>query len=257
MRYASLNVEGLESRILFSSASMSVLGAVRVVGDADFANVITATVNEDASQLVIEISGGSFRTYRFDFAEVTSLTIRGGRLNDQISISEINGAINQRITILGLAGDDLIQGDVSPIIADGGVGDDEIFGSVGDDVIRGWLGDDYVEGGEGNDTLRGNSGNDTILGGEGDDLIFGNAGDEELYGDEGNDTIYGGRGDDLLVGDDGDDQLVGGWGDDELLGGSGVDELYGGRGTDSLDAGGDAGDVEEEDLYPAWIRNRE
>ncbi len=52
-------------------------------------------------------------------------------------------------------------------------GDDELNGGSGDDSIGGGLGDDTLRGGLGADRLIGDGGNDTLIGGAGDDRLLG------------------------------------------------------------------------------------
>ncbi len=78
-------------------------------------------------------------------------------------------------TILGTAGNDVIDGTSGPdvIVALGGAdtvrglgGNDRICGNAGDDVLSGGSGDDLLHGGVGNDSLRGDNGVDTCISGE-------------------------------------------------------------------------------------------
>ncbi len=102
------------------------------------------------------------------------------------------------------------------IVYGGTDGVDSIIGGAGDDLIEGLAGSDNIEGGAGDDTLKGGAGDDTLAGGAGDDI---------LYGGDGADTLKGGAGDDILYGDDGADTLHGGGGDDTLRGGAGKDRF--------------------------------
>jgi Ca2+-binding RTX toxin-like protein len=88
------------------------------------------------------------------------------------------------------------------------------FGNEGADQILGLFGDDTLEGGEENDSLDGGEGNDLLLGGDGNDVLFGDADNDTLYGGNGNDILNGGAGDDFLSGDVGDDIVTGGLGSD-------------------------------------------
>ncbi|MEZ5924990.1 MAG: calcium-binding protein [Hyphomicrobiaceae bacterium] len=123
-------------------------------------------------------------------------------------------------TILGLAGDDFITGDVY-IALEGNQSLPEITG-----------GDDFLDGGDGNDIIVGDvafpnpaiiiGGDDTLYGGAGNDALLGDQ--QNLHGDRaveariigGNDKLYAGAGNDIVVG---------GGGDDIIDGGSGIDSL--------------------------------
>lgn len=89
-----------------------------------------------------------------------------------------------------------------------------IVGTAGDDVLQGTKGRDIIVGLAGDDTIRGAGGNDLICGGNGDDIINGGAG---------NDNIFGGSGNDLMAGAAGRDRMVGFKGRDTANGGPGID----------------------------------
>ncbi|MEE7476271.1 calcium-binding protein, partial [Methylobacterium hispanicum] len=113
--------------------------------------------------------------------------------------------------LLGLAGDDLLEG---------GAGSDRLFGNLGNDTLRG---------GAGNDTLYGGQGEDVLYAGAGADLLFGNLGDDTLSADAGGSRLYGGQGADVLVSGSGDDVLSGDLGADvyRFGAGSGRDTILG------------------------------
>jgi hypothetical protein len=121
-------------------------------------------------------------------------------------------------TVVGTAGDDVLNGTA---------GDDVIVGGAGDDIIDGLAGDDMVCGGDGSDSIHGGDGNDRLIGFSGDgsgdsgDTIYGDAGDDLLDGGTAGDGLHGGPGNDTLLGGEepaGDDVLDGGPGDDKLSG---------------------------------------
>jgi Ca2+-binding RTX toxin-like protein len=121
-----------------------------------------------------------------------------------------------------------------------------IVGTAGDDVLQGTPGRDVIWGGDGDDTILGSLGNDLLCGGPGSDLI---------HGGRGNDVADGGAGDDdRVIGDLGDDKLTGGPGNgDEVAGSLGIDTLNGGPGNfdfvhgdygyDRMDGGPGKGDI--------------
>ncbi|MBI2485509.1 MAG: hypothetical protein HYW01_00825, partial [Deltaproteobacteria bacterium] len=118
-------------------------------------------------------------------------------------------------TIVGTAGDNVI---------DGTAGRDRIHGLGGNDTIRGLGDDDIICGGTGNDpNLSGGGGVDVLIGGDGTDTLNGNGNNDILSGGLGNDTLNGNNGNDTLLGDRDDDTLNGGDGnDDECDGGDHV-----------------------------------
>lgn len=174
--------------------------------------------------------------------------------------------LDDRDTVDGGAGNDVIlTGDDNDLIT-GGAGSDTIDGGIDDDTIDGGTEDDVITGGEGSDSLLGGEGADTIYGGldpifpdglnitddgsdgrpvdpdptNGMDTIDGGAGDDVIYGQDDDDLLSGGTGNDMIDAGIDDDTVTGGEGDDTLLGGQGDDELDGGAGLDQIDLG--AGD---------------
>ena len=99
-----------------------------------------------------------------------------------------------------------------------------ILGTAGDDVIEGTAGADVVHALDGNDIVEGKKGADVICGGAGHDILFGNGG---------SDTVVGNKGHDLILGQGGSDLLKGNAGDDALDGGTGANTCKGGPGSDS------------------------
>ena len=171
--------------------------------------------------------------------------------------------LNDRDTVRGGDGDDIIiTGDDDDVVK-GGYGNDTIDGGYDDDFLEGNQGDDSIVGGEGSDTIDGGYGNDLIYGGYGDgvpdiinipddagdllpengkDLIFGGVGDDTIYGADDADTIFGGQDNDVIDAGVDNDIVYGGTGTDTLLGGHGDDILYGGVGSDTLIGGADRDD---------------
>ena len=76
---------------------------------------------------------------------------------------------------------------------------DLILGLAGDDTLEGGLGDDTLFGGDGVDILKGGGDDDTLYGGAGNDILRGGVGDDTLYGNKGDDNLYGAAGDDTYV----------------------------------------------------------
>jgi len=171
-------------------------------------------------------------------------------------------------TIVGTAGNDLINGTAGRDVIHARSGNDTINGKGGNDLICAGKGDDTVRGGSGNDTIfgqsgrdyvRGRSGADTIKGGGGADDLRGNNGADTLIGGDDRDTISGNSGRDLLRGQGGADELAGGSGNDVLVGGSGGDKLRGGTGEDIIDGASGAdkawGGGDWDDCYSASRRD--
>ncbi len=130
--------------------------------------------------------------------------------SDQCSIvgtagNDILNGTSQGDVICGLGGNDVVQG---------GNGDDVLIGGEGDDVLEGGNGTDVLDGGAGADTLVGGNGDDTLSGGTGADAVDGSHGADHVSGDAGNDTALGGNGDDIVDAGSGTDSVDGGNGAD-------------------------------------------
>jgi len=137
--------------------------------------------------------------------------------------------------IAGGGGNDLIRTGGGNDSIGGGDGNDTIFsgsasdavaGGTGDEFIYGGKADDLVDGGDGNDVLLGDRGNDTVLGGSGSDTVFGNQGNDVVSGGDGNDSLFGGKDNDSVNGGSGNDFISGDRGSDVLTGGAGSDTFY-------------------------------
>jgi Ca2+-binding RTX toxin-like protein len=164
--------------------------------------------------------------------------------------------------VLGLGGNDVINGSTANDFLQGNQGNDDIDGHGGMDRIKGGQGDDeiynfgtdsVINGDRGADEIDadddaeftwiygGNQdpsdpldGGDDIDGSDGIDFIQGNGGDDQIYGDGGNDVIRGGKANDWLDGGSGDDSLRGDLGNDDLEGGRDADVMTGGDGNDGF-----------------------
>ncbi len=160
--------------------------------------------------------------------DTTSDSILGGAGNDVID------ANTGRDTVYGGEGHDLIAGGVDRDVLYGDNGNDQIWGGTQNDSLYGGAGDDKLHGGSGNDDVRGGVGNDTVNGNEGNDVLRGEDGNDNIGGQNGNDTLYGGAGNDTLTGANGNDTLIGDAGNDVLNGGANNDRLTGGAGRDAV-----------------------
>jgi hypothetical protein len=108
-----------------------------------------------------------------------------------------------------------------------------IVGTDGPDMLVGTNGPDVILSYEGNDRVNGLGGKDRICGSEGNDKLIGGKGNDKLFGSNGKDKLFGGRGNDRLTGANGKDKLFGGKGKDQLVGGPGKDACHGGPGKNS------------------------
>src|SRR5215471_460952 len=140
--------------------------------------------------------------------------------------------------VIGSPNNDLITGRA-------GVAD-TIIGGAGNDIINGQGGGDTLIGGVGNDLFFGLYGNNRFVGGEGADTVFYSLDDTITTGltadladptrntglaagdtYDGVENLFGSILDDTLIGDDGNNVLMGSLGDDRLIGGAGADVLNG------------------------------
>ncbi|MBC7953690.1 MAG: cadherin-like domain-containing protein [Rhodospirillaceae bacterium] len=97
-----------------------------------------------------------------------------------------------------------------------------VLGGAGDDVLNGGSGNSSLLGGAGNDRIDGRAGNDWIVGGSGNDTLYGGAGDDYIYGGS---TLGSGVGNDFIDGGDGDDTIYAGYGHSTIFGGAGNDRI--------------------------------
>jgi uncharacterized repeat protein (TIGR01451 family) len=111
-------------------------------------------------------------------------------------------------TIVGTAGDDVLQGTSRADVIVSLTGNDQVFASGGNDLICADGGADVVDGGPGKDFVTGGSGPDKLIGSDGGDT---------LKGKNGRDKLLGGKGDDLLNGGKKRDKCKGGPGHNTLL----------------------------------------
>jgi hypothetical protein len=94
---------------------------------------------------------------------------------------------------------------------------DLLIGLEGDDVLQGSSADDTIRGDEDDDQLTGADGNDKLFGGNDADVLQGGFGGDFLFGGSGNDELYSGAGDDILFGSKGADYFDCGEGYDAII----------------------------------------
>ena len=92
-----------------------------------------------------------------------------------------DGDNDRQDLMLGLGGDDTLDGRGQGDTLYGGAGDDTLYGGDGNDTLIGGAGNDRLEGGRGNDTLIGGAGKDDLYGGIGDDILTGGEGKDGFY----------------------------------------------------------------------------
>jgi Ca2+-binding RTX toxin-like protein len=131
---------------------------------------------------------------------------------------EVHRCHGREATIIGTAGNDVLNGTPERDVIWGGPGEDVIYGSLGNDLICGGGGNDVIHGGRGNDEVFGGRGADRVFGDLGDDKVSGGPSSyDDVAGGLGIDTVNGGPGDyDLVHGDYGYDRMSGGPGEHDI-----------------------------------------
>jgi Ca2+-binding RTX toxin-like protein len=158
----------------------------------DVESIVARTLGGTDNLVVRDLSGTDVTNVRADLAAsgaddgaADNVVVNGTNADDGVTVTgagpsaqvaglsavvSVSGAsaVNDRLTVNGLGGDDVI--DASGVAAgsilltlDGGEGDDVLIGGAGDDVLLGGAGDDVLLGGPGNDTLDGGPGDNVVL----------------------------------------------------------------------------------------------
>ena len=211
-----------------------------VAAPAPFHSNITITADVANDVLLVTELNNQLPNSSFPLSDVTFISYRG---TFQPDFFANNTDIDSRI--VGLAGDDTLQGGDGIDVIFGANGDDTIFGGAGNDRLIGGHGDDLLDesrtGDNGNDKFFGGPGIDTILAGLGADLVIGGGGDDVISTGDGSDIVVAGAGDDQVDLGNGNDIAYGGLGEDAMIGGAGNDRLFGQNDNDTL-LGGDHAD---------------
>jgi Ca2+-binding RTX toxin-like protein len=185
--------------------------------------VINGTTGNDVIR-VEELAGGVIKVTKNGVVSqqtllpATVIQVFGLSGNDQIFLT----GLLRHVLVDGGSGNDVI--DATAVMSSLTVLD--LRGGSGNDTLIGGAGNDLLDGGSGNDLLLGGAGNDRLRGGSGNDILLGGLGNDVLTGDDGDDILLGGSGDDCLNGGNGKDILIGGLGNDGLDGGPDSDLVY-------------------------------
>ena len=96
--------------------------------------------------------------------EIEQFEINGLGGDDAFTVGDLTGSGVQSVVFSGGDGNDFLNGSgtATPIVADGGAGDDILIGGDGDDILIG---------GDGADLLIGGGGNNILIGGDGADFF--------------------------------------------------------------------------------------
>ena len=132
-----------------------------------------------------------------DNSEAFSITPNAGRVNFDRITGPINldvGPTTDRLVLNGNGGNDSLASDqavTTPMLLNGGVGNDAYTAGGGNDLLNGNDGNDVLNGANGIDRIVGDRGGDTMLGGTGDDTTVWNNGDgsDVMEGQDGLDKV--------------------------------------------------------------------
>lgn len=175
-RIVLLDSNGAVDEVLGSDASIQVV------------DLVDNGVARPVLDLGVDVDGG--RLLAFD-GQLHLLDDAGNVVATSLALSLGTGgndilatAIGTVGALLGLGGDDRIDGSDGNDVASGGDGNDTISGAGGDDTLQGGAGNDTVSGGDGNDVVMGGPGNDLLTGGAGaDTFVFGAGEGVDVIGD--------------------------------------------------------------------------
>ena len=231
----------LPAWLTFNATDMTVSGTPtgEAVGGLELLLIATDTAGATATQAL--------------HIGVQALPVVSGTIGNNTLNAQATGAV-----LMGLEGNDTLNGNV---------GGDKLYGGIGADRLYGQSGNDVLDGGEGNDRLEGGAGADQMLGGLGNDTYVVDDGGDSVteLADEGTDAVQSlvdytltanvenltltgtaaisGTGNELnnvITGNAAGNTLRGLAGNDTLRGGLEVDSLEGGEGNDRLDGGAGA-----------------
>ena len=132
-----------------------------------------------------------------DNSEAFSITPNAGRVNFDRITGPINldvGPTTDRLVLNGNGGNDSLTSDqavTTPMLLNGGVGNEQFTAGGGNDQLNGNDGNDVLNGANGIDRIVGDRGGDTMLGGIGDDTTVWNNGDgsDVMEGQDGLDKV--------------------------------------------------------------------
>jgi S-layer protein len=177
-------------------------------------DTVTLALNKESAGASLAIAGVTI-----DNVENLNIQVKGVQAtSDIITVSDIDGAQLQRITLSSTAGnnsDGTAKAAESLTIT---TVETTLLSTFDASAYTGVL------------TITGLSTKYTATGA----TVIGGAGVDNITGGVGADVITGGKGADVLVGDTGDDNIDGGIDNDAITGGVGADVLTGGAGTDTF-----------------------
>ena len=157
-------VEAINAKLLGGTDSLTV---------GDLSGTGVTSVNSDLSSSVGGDDGAADNITATGTNGDDVAVVSGSGANAQVSglaavVSATGVGIDDRMTVNGLAGDDVLDASSMPAAAalvtlDGGEGDDVLLGGAGNDTLLGGPGDDVLIGGAGNDVLDGGDGGNVVI----------------------------------------------------------------------------------------------
>ncbi|CAA2137507.1 calcium-binding protein [Methylobacterium bullatum] len=203
-----------------------ILESIENVRGSDYADSLTgdakANVLEggaEADQL-FGAGGSDTASYEYSLFGVTVNLTTGANTGGDAEGDILSDIENLR----GSRYEDVLTGDATANVLEGGAKADQLFGAGGSDTasyehsllgVTVNLATGSYSGGDAQgdiltsiENLAGSQNADTLTGDAAANVLAGGAGNDRLFGGEGNDTLRGDAGSDALVGGDGDDRLV-------------------------------------------------
>ena len=147
-----------------ASASVS-QGTLTVTGTEQSDNIALLLAPRAPGTLQVDFGDDGSPEFSFDRSTFSRINVFAGDGNDHVRINQVNGAFaDERVTI------------------DGGNGNDIIEGGDGNELLLGGPGNDFIDGNRGADTAFLGSGNDTFRwdAGDGSDVVEGESGFDTL-----------------------------------------------------------------------------
>jgi Ca2+-binding RTX toxin-like protein len=155
--------------VLVAGVVVDYSGTLQIIGTGGDDHVSISQSGTDSLRVQANFLAGKNRTVQFALDQIYQIEVYGGTGHDMLNASGLS----------------------TPVMTDGGEGNDLIWGGSGDDLLVGGAGNDLIWGGEGSDVL---------LGGGGNDMLWGDGGCNLLIGGDGRDMLFGGLLGDILIG---------------------------------------------------------
>jgi len=160
-----------KATILVAGVVLDFDGTLQIIGTGGHDNISVSQSGTDAVRVHASFLAGKNRAAQFALDQIYQIEVYGGAGHDTLRASGVS----------------------TPVMIDGGAGNDRMWGGEGDDLVVGGGGNDLIWGGEGADVLLGGGGNDRLWGNGGYNLLIGGDGRDMLFGSLLGDILIGGR----------------------------------------------------------------